>query len=427
MRNLNLRSKFRKFIENFFLGGIIWGFIRLLIVLMILITLVFIGWLGFEQEGSSSGIFRYLFLPLATLFGAIFFAARYVQDTYQLPRFGLALHYIIAALFAFDYPSLIASEGHFQVKEDKINLMLVIGGPGILQVKPGNVVLLETIRGPGRIFGAGDHYVNQLERVKEVVGLEDQHGLVEEINARTKDGIPVRVLGVNFRYRLQAGENQGEYPERTPQAPYPYSEVAVRNMAYRRAVSINGSIIPWHIAVTRAIEGAIAEYISTHQLDRLTSPNFLEKDSRSEILERINSERTREALRTLGAELLWVGIGHFDIDEKVKERRLDTWGAKWVGNAKVIKSYGEAQRIIYQEIGRAEGQAELLMSIIHALDQVSQAGDSTEDYIEKVRRIILLRTAQILDAITEREKPPEKRQLPSPETKAKKIPRVKNR
>jgi len=425
MRIPNLKSKIKHIIDRFLMGGLLWGNLRLLIALMILIVLVYIGKLCFEQVDTPAGIIRYLFLPLATLIGAILFGARYIQDTYRLPRFGTALHYLLSALFAIDYPSITASEGRFQVKENEFNLMSVIGGPGILHVKQGNVVLLEKLNEPGRICGAGDYYVNQLERVKEVVSLEDQHSVIEEINARSKDGIPVRVLGVNFRYRLQAGEKQGDYSERTPDHPYPFNEAAVRNMTYRRPVTLDGSVIPWHIAVTRTVEGAITEYINTHQLDRLTSPNYLEKDSRTEILDRVNSERTREALRNLGAELLWVGIGHFDIDEKVKERRLDTWGVKWVGNAKVVKSYGEAQRMIYQEIGRAEGQAELLMSIIHALDQVSLAGDSQEDYIEKVRTIILLRTAQILEALTEREKPPEPKNLPSPEVRAKKRLRVK--
>lgn len=58
---------------------------------------------------------------------------------------------------------------------------------------------------------------------------------------------------------------------------------------------------------------------------------------------------------------------------------------------------GEAQRIAYQDIGRAEAQAEVLMSIIHALDDIDLAA---EDKNRNIRKIILLRTAQVLEAMT---------------------------
>lgn len=443
-------SEIKRYIDRIFLNGLLWGYGRLLFVIAILLVFMYIGKLGFEQVDRQALIeswqvqnpqlnaipdllltmwafffsgryFRYLFLPLATLLGAIFFGARYVQDTYHIPKIRQALHYMISALFAIRYPRLTISEGQFQIKENEFNLVKVVGGPGILQVKPGNVVVLEKLIGPQRIFESGGHYINQLEKVKEAANLDDQHGYIEAINARTKDGIPVRVLGVHFRYRLRAGRQPGDYTGRTPENPYPFSDEAVLDMAYRRVVTKDEGIPPWHGVVTRTVEGAIAEYVNMHRLDHLTAPNYLEGDPRPQILGLISSKRTRDRLREIGAELLWVGVGHFDIDEKVKDHRLDTWGAKWVGDAKVIKSYGEAQRMIYQEIGRAEGQAELLMSIIYALNQAALAGDS----VQTIRNIVLLRTAQILDALTEREKLPQPKRLPSPETNVRKRPRAK--
>lgn len=442
--------KIRQEVDRIFLSGSSLAYARLAFVVAILLVFMYFGRVGFEDIDMpalleswraqypvlnaipnlilkiwafffSGRNFRYLFLPLATLIGAIFFGARYVQDTYHLPRFRQAFYYMISALFGIRYPRVTAAEGKLQVQKDEINLVQVIGGPGLLHVKPGNVVLLEKLQGPGRICEAGIHYLNQLEKVKEVVSLEDQHGFIEEVRARTKDGIPVRVLGVNFRYRLRAGRKAGDFTERTPENPYPFSRKAFLDMAYRRVTTLDEGVTPWHVAVTRAVEGAIGEYINTHQLDQLTAPTHLEDDPRTQILDRVNSKRTREILHSLGAELLWVGIGHFDIEQKVKDQRLDTWEAKWVGDAKLIEAYGEAQRIIYQEIGRAEGQAELLMGIIHALDKVSLQGDS----VQKIRNIILLRTAQILEALSDREKPELPRKLPPPETVTRKRRRVK--
>jgi hypothetical protein len=98
--------------------------------------------------------------------------------------------------------------------------------------------------------------------------------------------------------------------------------------------------------------------------------------------------------------LLWADIGHIDIKEEgVDEQRVDTWAAKWVGRASVIRAYGEAQELAYQDLGRAEAQAEMLMSILHSLDEV-ELGDHPG---QNLRKVILVRTAQILEAIAEQE------------------------
>jgi len=70
----------------------------------------------------------------------------------------------------------------------------------------------------------------------------------------------------------------------------------------------------------------IGRYVNQYQFDRLTAPNFLEGEPREAILDGVNSLPTRTQLRNLGADLLWVSIGHFGIEEKVKDQRLDTWG-----------------------------------------------------------------------------------------------------
>jgi hypothetical protein len=96
-------------------------------------------------------------------------------------------------------------------------------------------------------------------------------------------------------------------------------------------------------------------------------------------------------------------IGHFDIDDleevagqdPVDETRTRRWAANWIGDAKTKRSYGEAQRLAYQELARAEAQAEMIMSITDVLQDVSLGPDQAET----LRQIFLARTAQILEAL----------------------------
>jgi hypothetical protein len=97
---------------------------------------------------------------------------------------------------------------------------------------------------------------------------------------------------------------------------------------------------------------------------QLATPRYQDKESREEIKKNIFSKGTREKLRNLGAELLWVDIGHFDIPDKVTEQRVKTWQAKWHGIAERERAEGEAFRLTYLEQGRAEAQAELIMKIV---------------------------------------------------------------
>jgi hypothetical protein len=112
-------------------------------------------------------------------------------------------------------------------------------------------------------------------------------------------------------------------------------------------------------------------------------------------------------LRRLGTELLWFDIGHFDISERMKEaiekQRVDTWGARWEGDATVRRSFGEAQRLARRDIARAEAQAELLEAFIRALEEAGLGADEDIDRqrtqnLRNLRAIIWTKVAQVLDA-----------------------------
>ncbi len=103
-----------------------------------------------------------------------------------------------------------------------------------------------------------------------------------------------------------------------------------------------------------------------------------------------------KALHGAGTELQWVDIGHFDIvAEEVDKERINLWAADWVGNAEVKKAYSEARRLAYQELGRAEGQAEMLVSIAQAVEGIDLTGNRAKN----IRHVLLARTAQILEAM----------------------------
>lgn len=336
---------------------------------------------------------RYYSLVIVAFLTAFLIAARYLQSVYKLRGFDQAVRYLVALLFAFNYPRLTIEEGDVENASGESNLLMEIGGPGYLNVQSGNVVLLEHVGGVPRVCSMGVNFVTRREKIRKIIRLEDRHGYIESVETFTKDGIRVRVRDLHYRYRLQTGRNISERARQRQDDPNQFSIRAVLNMVYQRSVRSNG-VTPWHQLVNIAVDAAVTDYIRSHRFDKIATPRFDDKDPREEIAQKLYTN-IRNRLAGVGAELLWADMGHFEaIDRRVDEQFAETWGAKWLGIAKVKRAYGEAKRISYLELGRAEAQAEMLLSIIDALEDV----EKTED---NVRAIVLSRTAQILDGLAD--------------------------
>jgi hypothetical protein len=347
------------------------------------------------------GYRRYFIAFLAAITIAFFVGGRYVQDIYELTSYRKALSYVLTAVFGLPgYPELEISEGKMQLRADEVNTLKEIGGPGYVIIRPGNIVLFERLHSPAAVRSGGKHFVSRYETIKDVVPLEEQDGVWPESAASSKDGIEVRVKDIRFRYRLYPGRRYGGFTSRTWEEPYPFSTQSVKNYAYNRTIDEKGQVNSWFNSVKFIVDNAITEFISTHTIDELTAPGATGDDPRGKIKQTIESPRSRKLLRDIGAEILWCEIGHFEItDKRVSAQRLETWQMRWSGKADQVRAEGEAQRLTSQELGRAEGQAELLQSIARSLDEL---GLKKGEALSRVRSIVLIRTAQILEAMTDR-------------------------
>ena len=410
--------------------------VRLLFVLCLTLSMILLGYTIFEEPVNPFWIqeirnhfpyllwipgmflrffhfmiygFRHMIIPIAAFVGILLASAFYVQDVYELPSFKQSLQYILASFMGISYPRLKIADGKKQIPKGTVNLIDTIGGPGYVHIRPGNVVLFESLRSPSSVVANTINFISRFETIKEIVSLDDQHGFIEELKVKTKDGIEIMVRDVHFRYRLRTGRRFGDYEKRRALDPYPFSVQAVKNMAYNRSVRSNG-LSDWNATVQLAVDGAITDYIKEHKFDHLTAPSYEDDDPRAAIAKRMMGKPLRTRLRNVGAELLWFDIGHFSVSDRMKaaveEQRVDTWSARWDGDAMVVRSFGEARRLAYQDMGRAEGQADILMSILKALDEVGFEGGYGEAEKEKqrlrnLRAIVWTRVAQILDASAE--------------------------
>ena len=348
----------------------------------------------------NSHSLRYYITPAAAIIGVFIWAAFYVKDIYALPQLRLGLKYVIASMTASGYPGLTIDGGEKKIKKGQVNLFDAIGGPGYVFIHPGNAVLFRKLRRPSNITLRETYYLEPFETIGQIASLDEQQGDRDGVRALTRDGIRVTIKDIHFRYRLFPELESGRPKRRTLQDPYPFDQKALWNMAYNLSVDEDG-LEAWKTAVARAIVGGITDYINAHEIDYLTAPREASQDPRRELRHSLFNGPTRFGLRNLGAELIYVDVGHFAIEEElVDEQRTETWAAEWLGNAQVVRAYGEAKRSVYQELGRAEAQAELLIGISDSL----QSTDLGSDPAGNLRKILLARTAQILEVMAESSK-----------------------
>jgi hypothetical protein len=393
----SLGKKTTLLIWNFLSGDRGWAVLRLCFLISVALTLIFAAFF-------VRGFWRYLIVPFFAALLAFMAGVRYIQDIFELDKIKHAFRYLFASFFGIFYPNLIVHGGKKDKKAIDENMLEVIGGPGYVFVQPGNAVLFQGQNSPTAIHPSGSYFVPRFETIQPVA-LGDQFGEIEGISAVTRDGFDVNIGRTRFHFRLLANREG-----KSSKNPYLYSEEAVHAMVYNRTVSDQG-LGDWGSSVASVIKGTIIVYINRHTLDHLTAPEETGGDPRGDIQRELRSTTVKNILRQRGAELRWIDIGSFEIPNKqVDQQRLNTWQAKWMGDARLTRSYGEAQRHAYQEIGRAEAQAEMLISIMHALSDVNLRSGTRQT----LQGVILVRTAQLLEAMSESQ-PKEGKTPPAPE------------
>ncbi|MFZ6031273.1 MAG: hypothetical protein ACOYYS_26485 [Chloroflexota bacterium] len=360
-----------------------------------------------DEVGKIPSRMRYIYAPLIAALIVLLYGARYIQDVYELHQYGMALRYFLSSIFGVpSYPVMKIAAGEKVLRPGEENPLDLIGGPGYVVIAPGNAVLFERLTGPAAVRPAGKHFISRFERIAAVVTLDEQT-TESSHRATTRDGIPVEARNVRSRYRLLPGRRFSGPAGRAMIDPYPFSTKAVINMAYNRNVRADG-LMRWDAAIVNAIDTAITGYIAGTTLDKLISPGLAAGDpnqvTRELVQKALFSPGTRAALRNFGVELVFCDIGHFAVNdagiaEIIQTQRTNTWKAYWIGVASKTRSDAEARRMAYQDLGRAEVQAEMLMSIARALEDsgLNMAGSS----LDNLDNIILMRTAQIIEALSE--------------------------
>lgn len=354
--------------------------------------------LGLFASFFSLQVLRHALPPLLGILLALYAGAIYLRDLLELPNLQQASRHLTATLFGSGYPRLTINEGKAFVANPDTNPMLKIGGPGFVDVKIGNAALFERVVGPSAVLGAGTHFVRRFETLREAYDLREVERSKNDVKLMTKDGLPIVVNEMRVRFRIRARQ------VRTEANPYPVMTGAIRRAAYSRKVSANG-LENWADMVTGAVRGTIGDWISRRRMDELIPPprdgNQPEPPAvtpyRQALHDLFLQKGTRQKFADMGAEIIWVSVGHIrpdpDVDpdlkpeadptgrDRIHGQLIDTWKSSHAALAQDEIVDAKAYARWLSDTARAEAETELILALTRGLREARQEGLPLDDVL----------------------------------------------
>jgi hypothetical protein len=329
---------------------------------------------------------------------ALYYGAAYLRELLELPDLQQALKYLTATLFGNDYPRMVINEGKAGVADPETNPMLKIGGPGWVDIKIGNAALFERVVGPSSVLGAGSHFLRRFETLREAFDLREIERVRSDVKMMTKDGVPIVMHEMRARFRVRAREM------RTESNPYPVMTGAIRKAAYSRKVTAKG-LENWADMVAGAVRGTISDWIAHRRMDELIAPppdgNQPEAAApqpyRQALHELFKHKNTRQKFAEMGADIIWVSVGHLrpdpDVDpelepaadatgrDKIHAQLIDTWKSTHAALAYDEISDARAYARWLGDTARAEAEVELILALTKGLREARADGLPLDDVL----------------------------------------------
>lgn len=386
----------------------VWGRFRLLALFLVPCALLFVGIFGVFAGPFSNLLLTGLIIYFLGFISAFVASVAYLRDIYELETDRSAFRHLITCLFGVLVPKIrVTNKIH---DSDWKEMIEKIGGPAILNIGAGYAVLTETLTAPAHIYGqGGGHFISWQERVHEVIDLHEQEGGPSSLQATSRDGIEVTVENIRYNYRIWDHQWEMHGNKITNlQNPFPFSEAAIHNFVYNRTVQIDNAgrenPFSWHGLIGGRVKGIIKGYINEHLLDYVIASREHENaNPRGEIRSKAYHPDFIQSLRSVGTILRWWDPGEFKSHDEIETQFLANWSVDLDSNIKLNQAYGSAQIQAYEELGRAEAEAELLMSILHSLGGIEFSADKAQS----LQNLILLRTAQVIRALNTPDTSPE--------------------
>lgn len=339
--------------------------------------------------------------------------ARYLADLFELESTSIAYRYLLGSVLGLRYPHLMIDSGDV-ANLDQQNPLLRIGGPGYLKLHLGFAAVFETMEGQPRIYGpsAGHsrYFVQGFERLRDVIDLRNQLREMDEIRTVTKDGIIVHARDVQIVFRAFSSYRRND------DGTYQADPRSLLNLAYG-GIADEAGLPRWTETLPAIALRELKNYVAARTLEEfLALPSDNGQNSmqvhipRRELTASFHTQERKQRLRDLGLELVWVGVGTWEVrDDQIPSSELEIAAGQTLTG--VARDDARARRLRSPDhLGRARQlrefalQREVIAELIGAWNEGQQRDrNQCFELLDRLRRRLLdlqvrIEAAQRLDA-----------------------------
>ena len=346
----------------------------------------------------------------------------------------LALFWHIMGL---QYPYWIASNSYGNIIEERIsgNNFKFFGGPGIVWNHAHQVTGTTFGVEFSQILSPGISFTNRFERPISMVDLRMQLRTVSDLEAVTRDGVPITcVLFMAFqmdrdswRELERESDEDDEYDDsrfsllrRVPVlglgieldsnlgSSYPFSSARIRAALMATgalgstASNTNVGNLYWDDVVIQRVTEIAQLAVSERTLNELWTPqNDIRDASALDEIATLITNRSRPRLRELGVKLFSARIVNYNIspDDPIRQQLIDSWLAIFNQRIESTTLDGQTEAEILRARARASAKDAFLQAITNSLQQAREIGENYP------RRIIALNFISTLQQILEDQSP----------------------
>jgi hypothetical protein len=373
-------------------------------------SLVGLLWLGFAAScvigfwiGGGIGLVA-VTLPANLLF----WATLYVLSGFLLPleddsEAKEAFHSLLTFSLGTNYPYLVMRGRELDTRVPGSPYKAFFSGPGIILTGCDHLVVttdgthIKDPKGPGLTF------TKRFEVVQSVIDLRPQLRAFA-VDARTSDGVPIRVLTF-VPFRVDWG---GEKPRRGK--PYPFRKESILRAITNEIVEQDqdekrnwDDLVEIH--ATRIMRDIICRYrfdefcmavgplvggtrdkphdiLQRHGPDEWASPPDRRQEPRYQIRDELVN-CLRQQLQPYGIEVMGAGISNLSpVDESVIEQRIKNWRTKWHTRIQLARAEGEAMKTKLVETARIDVEVRLLRDLVRILEgSISQGARMSDELL----------------------------------------------
>jgi regulator of protease activity HflC (stomatin/prohibitin superfamily) len=272
-------------------------------------------------------------------------------------------------------------------------------GRGAILTDGTSVVVMKTETGISRVVGPGSAaesksesgviFTYYSEQVDSIIDLRPQIRS-QEIEAMTRDGIPVKVrVTAFFTLKGTQAKRSIDMAQSTPH-PFTWRQASVRQSFHnKRFARIDGKEehTPWSDRVLEIAIPQLRQLIAQSTLDYLTAPLLADRHPRFEIKKQLISIVQRELdsqddfKRGSGIQIKNLTVSIIWPPPQVVAQRIEAWKKEWHKKETEVMGRAEAQALITKEQARANAQGELTARINDTLQNAKASGTSSSDLV----------------------------------------------